>query len=324
MSKGKLDKATDNMSESLGVPASGEAPKPAAREKPAKFQGVKNRNMMELETDKVIGDPDQPRKEFDEAELEGLAHSIRTRGQLQPGSVRWDEARNSWVVVSGERRLRACRLAGAKFLAYDYGSGTEASQLYVDQVIENAQRADLNPRDQAAAYQAIIETGKVKNAFELANMLGLSPSIVSRSLAVLTLPEAVQDDVASGEIPASSAHEIAKLPTPELQQEVADKVKSEKMTRDETREFVAEKAAEAAESQPAEAGAKPRRAGAARGVRASTKSRAKANKLTRWTEKTPSGYKVDVNWGRGIELPKLAEDFRQLASKIEGQLAEAG
>ena len=91
----------------------------------AKYLGISDdRASLLIPIERLVPDPDQPRKEFDEDELERLGRSLRERGQLQPIRVRWDEASARWVVVAGERRYRAAIRAGlASLLCVDAGEG---------------------------------------------------------------------------------------------------------------------------------------------------------------------------------------------------------
>ena len=116
---GKLDELMrsggTNMAESIGkdVGRGPGSPPLATSSTPTRWQGVtKSKGAVEVPVEKLHGDPNQPREEFDEAALGRLAESIRTRGQLQPIRVRWDEGRGAYVIIAGERRWRAARMAG--------------------------------------------------------------------------------------------------------------------------------------------------------------------------------------------------------------------
>src|SRR5262249_2421548 len=95
--------------------ASPPAPTPTA---PAHMQGIKrSSNAAEIPIDRIVPDPDQPRQEFEAESLGRLAASMKAKGQLQPVRVRWDEGRGAYVLVCGERRWRAARLAGFETLS---------------------------------------------------------------------------------------------------------------------------------------------------------------------------------------------------------------
>src|SRR3954469_4267945 len=122
-----------------GDPAAAAAPTPAGDRYAG---GVRSRAFAELPVDSVERDQTQPREEFAEEDLRRLAESIRRFGQLAPIRVRRDEARGKWVVLVGERRLRACRLAGLERVRVEFveRAMTEADVL-AEQVVENAVRA---------------------------------------------------------------------------------------------------------------------------------------------------------------------------------------
>ena len=144
----------ESMGASAGAGAGGPLPAPA-HGVPARYEGVtRPRDALTIPVDKLRPDPDQPRREFDEEDLQRLAESLRSRGQLQPIRVRWDAGQQSWVIVSGERRWRAAGLAGLTSLACVEVKGEPTpDEILEDQLIENCLRADLKPIEQAHAYQ---------------------------------------------------------------------------------------------------------------------------------------------------------------------------
>jgi ParB/RepB/Spo0J family partition protein len=149
--------------------------------------------------DRLEADPKQPRSEFDEEALELLADSLRSHGQLQPIRVRYDEARDRFVVVCGERRLRAARRAGLPALVAQVElDPVERVQREV-QLIENLVRADLTPMEEARAFNDLMLLTDM-DAKTLAARLGVSPAKVSRSLALLELPADTQATVEAGEL----------------------------------------------------------------------------------------------------------------------------
>ena len=156
-------------------------------------------------------DPNQPRAEFDEASLERLAKSLKEKGQLNPIGVRWADKHGKWMIVHGERRWRAARLAGqAKIECRFEEDDTVLDHALERQLIENCLREDLKPIEEAKAFAQLMErngwTGK-----QLAEELQMAPAKVSRALALLKLPEEIQTQVASENIPARTAYELSKL-----------------------------------------------------------------------------------------------------------------
>src|SRR4051794_1206734 len=199
-----------------------------------KYAGASRvRAFAELPVDAVQADP-QPRTEFDVEDLERLAASIKRFGQLAPIRVRHDPARDAWVVLVGERRLRACKLAGLERIRVEFVERemTEADVL-AEQVVENAVRADLQPVEAGRAYKRLMDLNGW-TAQQVAETLGIEPTAVYRALSLLKLPEDVADRVDAGEIKATAAYEISKLQTADEQREVAHKVVTEGLDHKDT------------------------------------------------------------------------------------------
>jgi ParB family chromosome partitioning protein len=206
---------------------------------PARLQGVaKDKDAALIPVDRIVRDEAQPREEFDEAALDRLAESLRTRGQLQPIRVRWDEGRGAYVVIMGERRWRAASRAGLPTLrcvVQDTPGSPE--ELLALQLVENALREDLRPIEQAKAYRRLMDAHGWSGS-QVARELAVDQSVVSRALSLLNLPEGVQAQVDSGALAARAAAEIARLPDPELQSRVAQAAVEEDLKRDEVAELV--------------------------------------------------------------------------------------
>lgn len=211
-----------------------------AQGRPARLDGVRgDRSSAWIAIDRIERDPDQPREEFDEDALVRLAHSLKTRGQLQPIRVRWDEGRGVYVILAGERRWRAAKLAGLSDLQCVIHDGSiQTDERLAIQLIENALRDDLKPVEQARAYRRLMDArGWLMR--ELADELGIHEASVSRALSLLDLTCTVQEQVDRGAIAPSSAVEIAKLPDAESQEAVAAAVVTENLKRGEVATVVA-------------------------------------------------------------------------------------
>lgn len=232
---GKLDELTrqtaGNVDDSIGV---GRAARPTgspATPTPARWQGVtKSKNAAEIPTDRIDRDPNQPRDEFDEDALARLASSLKTRGQLQPIRVRWDEGRGVYLVVCGERRWRAAKMAGLAVVSAVVMDGpVSPDELLALQMIENCVREDLRPVEQARAYKTLIERNgwTVRQAAE---ELAVNHSAVVRSLALLDLPETAQADVERGTLLPSAAYEVAKVADRTEREDLARRAVEEKLT----------------------------------------------------------------------------------------------
>jgi ParB family transcriptional regulator, chromosome partitioning protein len=182
------------------------------------------RNIGTVDINLVIPDPEQPRTDFDEEAIARLAASIRDKGQLHPIRVRWDEALDRWIIISGERRYRATRAAGLPNIdCYFHEDGISPSEVLEQQLVENLLREDLKPLEEARAFSALMElnawTGK-----QVAEALRLSPSRVSRALALLALPESLQQRIEAGELGKTAAYELTKLDNEESRERLADQV----------------------------------------------------------------------------------------------------
>ncbi len=199
---------------------------------------TRSKNAFEIPIDRIERDPAQPREEFDQLALERLATSIKERGQLQPVRVRLDQSRGVYVLICGERRWRAARMAGLPTLTCVVADAPEsAEELLALQLIENALREDLKPIEQAKAFRTLMD----RNGWSgnrLSQELGIDQSSVVHALRMLELPVEVQTKVEEGRLPASTAYEISKVPDPDLQRDLAEQVVSKNLSRAETAERV--------------------------------------------------------------------------------------
>jgi ParB family transcriptional regulator, chromosome partitioning protein len=240
----ELQRLAGHMDASLGVGADRGISPPVlapgqAQRVPARLQGVtKVRDALLIPTDKIQRDDNQPREEFDEPALERLAESLRTRGQLQPIRVRWDEGRGVYLLVLGERRWRAATMAGIATMSCIVHDGpVESAELLALQLVENALREDLKPVEQAKAYRRLMDA-HAWSGNQLARELSVDQAAVSRTLALLNLPAAVQARVEAGELAPRTAYEISKLPDPNAQVELADQAIAGGITRDQVQATV--------------------------------------------------------------------------------------
>ncbi|TMA15777.1 MAG: ParB/RepB/Spo0J family partition protein, partial [Deltaproteobacteria bacterium] len=169
---------------------------------PSERKGVMNLGIEEIRPDRS-----QPRRHFDEAHIEELAESIRSKGVLLPLIVRRDS--EGYVLVAGERRWRAAQKAGLRELPVMVRevSGKEAFEIAL---IENIQREDLNPIEEAGAYRRLIEEHGLTQE-ELAARVGKDRSTVANALRLLRLPEPIQRAVVSGELSMGHARALLAI-----------------------------------------------------------------------------------------------------------------
>ena len=174
----------------------------------------------------------QSRQSFDEAELLGLAENIAAHGLLQPGLAWLDPGRNRLVLICGERRFRALKLAGKTTIAVRViREALTPGQMLQMNLAENIQRASLNPIEQAFGFRRLMQLEGL-NATEVAARMSVSNATVSNALGLLTLPESLQARVAGGELPASVASHLARLGDDETRRDLADQYAAGGLNRD--------------------------------------------------------------------------------------------
>ena len=170
---------------------------------------------------KVEPNPDQPRRDFDDEELQQLADSISEHGVIQPLTVRLLPS-GYYQIIAGERRWRASRLAGlneipAVVIEADDRKATELA------LIENLQRQDLNPVEEALGYRSLMEEYGMTQE-EAAGRVGKSRPAVANSLRLLQLPGEIQEMVRSGKLTAGHARAVLSIKTEKKQLEAAQKI----------------------------------------------------------------------------------------------------
>jgi len=179
--------------------------------------------------------PRQPREAFDEVALDELAASIREVGLLQPIVVR-PGAPGRYEIIAGERRYRAAARAGLEEIpAVVRRTGDEA--MLTEALVENIHRSDLNPIEEALAYQQLLDDfGMTHDA--LAAKLAKSRSTITNTLRLLTLPPRLQEQVAAGLLSAGHARALLGLPSAEQQERVAQRIAAEGLSVRATEELV--------------------------------------------------------------------------------------
>jgi len=166
----------------------------------------------EIAVERITASPFQPRRSFDEAKIEELAASIRNQGIIQPLVVR--PHGDGFELIAGERRWRAAMRAGLPRVpvVIRHASDHEALQLAL---VENLQREDLNPIEEAAGYRRLQEEFHWSQE-EMAEKVGKSRPAIANSLRLLTLPSEVQQEVTAGRLPAGQARALLGLHTEPL------------------------------------------------------------------------------------------------------------
>ncbi|MBP7213063.1 MAG: ParB/RepB/Spo0J family partition protein [Anaerolineaceae bacterium] len=207
--------------------------------------------VVNVPTANIQPNPHQPRKVFDTASLEDLANSIREHGIIQPLILIQGETPNQYILIAGERRLRASKIAGLREVPAIIRTATEQEQLEFA-IIENVQREDLNPLDRAKAYQSLLDGFSLTHD-EVAKRVGKSRVSVTNSLRLLNLPQAALDALVNGEISEGHARALLGLPNSRAIEAALDSVLSLNLNVRQTEALVAKfggKAPKASTPQP--------------------------------------------------------------------------
>jgi ParB family transcriptional regulator, chromosome partitioning protein len=172
------------------------------------------RNARRVPIEYLKPSPRNPRRSYAEEELDGLAASIKERGIIQPVVVRAvGEAKDHYEIIAGERRWRAAQRAGLHEIPIVPLEATDSQALELA-IIENVQRSDLNPLEEAGGY-AMLATAYGHSHEGIASMVGKSRSHVSNTMRLLKLPEAVKAYINAGQISAGAARMLIGAPDPE-------------------------------------------------------------------------------------------------------------
>lgn len=184
-------------------------------------------NQSSILLSKINPNPNQPRKKFDDKSIKQLAQSIYEKGLISPITVR--QIGNKYIIVAGERRYKAHILLKKKrILAYVIDAKSNEDVMYMA-LIENIQREDLNPLEEAKAYHFLKESLE-SSITEIAKTVGKSRPAVSNSLRLLKLPEQIQDSILKGEINAGQARAILQKKTSQGMIQLWQKLRKEKLS----------------------------------------------------------------------------------------------
>ena len=194
----------------------------------------KNNGVMMVKISKVEPNREQPRKKFDEDSLLELSESIKQYGVLQPLLV--SDKKDYYEIIAGERRWRAAKLAGIKEIPIIIREFSNQETVEIS-LIENIQREDLNPVEEAMAYKRLIDEFHLKQD-EIAERVSKSRTAVTNSLRLLKLDPRVQNMVIEEMITAGHARAILGISDPDTQEMVASKVFDHKLSVRETEELV--------------------------------------------------------------------------------------
>jgi ParB family chromosome partitioning protein len=218
---------------------------------PAEVAGAQ---YAEIPITAIVPNPRQPRRTFDEDALDELAESIRQVGLLQPVVVR-AAGPGRYELVMGERRWRASQRAGLTEIGAIVKQ-TQDDDLLRDALIENLHRQQLDPLEEAAAYQQLLDDFGATHE-ELARKVGRSRPHISNTLRLLNLPPAIQKRVAAGVLSAGHARALLSLSDPREQDRLASRIVAEGLSVRAVEEIVAVGSDEVSPRRPARGAAKP-------------------------------------------------------------------
>lgn len=188
----------------------------------------------EIRIDRIVPNPHQPRRNFDEEALAELAASIRTHGVVQPVIVRREA--DGYTLIAGERRLRASKLAGlatVPAIVRDYNEEAAAEVA----LVENLQREDLNPVEEGRAYRRLMETYGYTQE-KLAGIVGKSRPYVANLLRILALPEEVLARLEEGKLTMGQVRPLLALASEEEQTALARRIEKENLSSRQAEELV--------------------------------------------------------------------------------------
>jgi len=208
--------------ESTAAQAAAPAPEPEPQ-----LVAIPGTRLIHVDPNDIVPNPRQPRTHFDSDDLAELIHSVREFGVLQPVVVRTNED-GKYELIMGERRTRASREAGLTSIPAILRD-TEDEHLLRDALLENLHRSQLNPLEEASAYQQLLEDFGITQE-ELATRIGRSRPQISNTIRLLKLPVPVQQRVAAGVLSAGHARAVLSLEDADAMQWLADKIVNEDLS----------------------------------------------------------------------------------------------
>lgn len=178
------------------------------------------KNQTEIPVDRIVINPDQPRKIFLEKELEELCTSIREFGVIQPIIVK--QTGDRYMLIAGERRLKACIMAGLKKIPAIIRNADEKDAALIS-LVENVQRENLNYIEEATAYKSLMEDFGLTQG-EIAKRVGKQQSTISNKIRLLSLPESIRVSLTEHQLTERHARALLKIPEDTQRKRVLDKI----------------------------------------------------------------------------------------------------
>ena len=187
---------------------------------------IKNQETNFVDIQLIITNPDQPRKDFDQTALQELANSIKEKGILQPILV--EKTDDKYLIIAGERRYRAALMAHLTQVPIITGHFSKQEKLEIA-LIENIQRKDPTPIEEALAYEALMKNSNL-NQDELAKKVGKNRSTIANSLRLLKLSDQMKEAVSRGTLTAGHARAILSVDSKENQQKLFEAIEKKDLS----------------------------------------------------------------------------------------------
>lgn len=286
--KGGLGRGLDALFENVSIEEPEKKSRSKAKEEPSEG------GVLYVDINDIKPNANQPRKNFDEGKLEELADSIKQHGIIQPIVLR--KAAKGYEIVAGERRYRASRKAGLKKVPCVVRDLTDEQNMLIA-IIENMQREDLNPIEEAEGLNQMIQTYGLTQD-QVSKSVGKSRPYISNAIRLLKLPEAIQIMTKDGMLSAGHSRAIAGIEDKELQVKVAEKAVTDGMSVRELEKYISNLGSEK-EKKPA----KPKNADLVR-VEEELKE-ALGTKVS--ISKSPKKGKIQIEYYSREELERLIE-----------------
>ncbi len=194
----------------------------------AGVQIVEHPDYRELSIQEIVPNPNQPRKRINQAELDELAKTLHTVGLIEPIVVRKIKNEERYEIISGERRFQACKKAGFKKIPAMIKQVNDIQALEMG-IIENIQREELNPIEEARAYQALLDkTGQ--KPIQIAEKVGKDRTTITNLLRLLKLPDQVLEIIEHGQMSAGQARPLLSIADPRVLIKLAGRIAREGWT----------------------------------------------------------------------------------------------
>jgi len=206
-------------------------------------------SVIEVKINDVEPNTGQPRKVFDKERLQALAESIKEHGVVQPIIVKQEGSR--YVIVAGERRWRAAKLAGLKTIPVVVRDLTSRQAMEIA-LIENLQREDLNPIEEAEAYRKLIDEYNMTQD-EVSRIVGKSRAAIANSVRLLTLAKEIQEMLIDGRLTSGHARTLVAIEDKERQKELAELIARKGLNVREAERLAAQEGKKTSEKKPLQA-----------------------------------------------------------------------